>query len=128
MLRFKASSDSFRIRQRVELTVPATQLGHLLGAEGRRHKEITERTNTRIHFDNAPYTSKSKFSASPRFDLDAFQSAAPLRATMSGSCKEDVQNAIEDLQSLDRATKVCQVFLIISHRMVDFIFQENLSE
>ena len=106
----------------MELTLPVSQLGHLLGREGYRHKQIMKETNTQIHFDNAPYSSNSKSCRSSGFDLESFQSAAPLRVTITGHSAENVQKAIEALQILDRATQVCQASAII-HRNLDLFFR-----
>lgn len=119
---FLAATGNALIRRQVELTLPVSELGHLLGREGCRHKEIMKETSTRIHFENAPYASDSNSWRSSGFDLESFQSAAPLQAMITSHSEENIQKAIEALQSLDQEIQVCQVSGNI-HRNLECFFR-----
>lgn len=63
-------------------------------------------TNTRIHFDNLPYSIDVKADHCPEFNLDLFQSSCSIQATITGDTIKEVENAIKALVRLDRDTKV----------------------
>jgi hypothetical protein len=100
------STKSNPIRRCIELTLPPNQIGHLLGRDGYFHKQIMTDTNTRIHFDNAPYSIKLSSNQCLEFDLDLLESSSPIKATITGDTLEAVENAIKALKKHDRDVQV----------------------
>jgi len=70
------------------------------------------KTKTRIHFDNIPYSINSSSKQCPEFNLDLFQSSCPLKATITGDTIEAVEDAATALEKLVQTTQVCKIFLI----------------
>jgi hypothetical protein len=94
------------IRRQIELSLPPNQIGHLLGRNGQLHKLIMKKTNTRIHFDNVPYSTSKSDKQCPEFNLDLFQSSYTLTATITGSTEEAVNNATKDLEDHEQDIQV----------------------
>jgi hypothetical protein len=103
---YKRSHQSNLISRCIQLSILPNQIGHLLGRDGQNHKKIMNDTNTRIHFDNAPYSINLSSNQSSEFNLDLFQSSDSLKATITGETIEAVENAIKELEELDRVTQV----------------------
>ena len=93
------------IRRLIKLSTPPSHIAYLLGRNGDWHKSITAETNTRIHFDNVPY-STSKETQYPDFNLELFQSSHSLTATITGQTIEAVDNAVKALENLDQEIQV----------------------
>ncbi len=100
------------IRRHIELSLSPNQIGHLIGRDGHLHKNIMNKTKTRIHFDNIPYSINSSSKQCPEFNLDLFQSSCPLKATITGDTIETVEDAAKALEKLVQTTQVCKIFLI----------------
>ncbi len=99
-------TESNLIRRCIELTLPPNQIGHLLGRDGRFHKQIMTDTNTQIHFDNAPYSIKLSSNQCPEFDLDLLESSDPIKAIITGDTLEAVENAIKALEKHNQYVQV----------------------
>ncbi len=99
------------IRRRIELTLSPNQMGHLLGRGGQFHKQIMTNTNTRIHFENAPYSIKLYSKRDSEFNLDLFQSSCPLIAIITGDTLEAVESATKALEKRDQDVQVRKRFL-----------------
>jgi rRNA processing protein Krr1/Pno1 len=108
------------IHRRIELFLPSNQIGHLIGRNGHLHKSIMSETETRIHFDNVPYSISTSKQCTD-FNLDLFQSSSTITATITGETVEAVENAIKALKELDRTTQVCKIFLSRCVSKLDFV-------
>lgn len=97
----KTTHPIYSIRQQIELSLTVDQIGPLLGRNGRLHKNIMEKTETQIHFENLPYSTHSRNKHDSDFDLDSFQSLSPIQVTISGRTLEAIDDAIQALE--DRA-------------------------
>ena len=106
------------VRRSIELTLPSNQIGYLLGRDGCSHKKIMSETKTRIHFNNAPYSIKSKAKRPSEFNLDLFQSSSLLQATITGDTVEAVENAAKALEQLVQITRVGRSFFFNKNQIL----------
>ncbi len=102
----RSKNRSKKIRRHIELSLPSNQIGYLLGRQGNLHKKIMKDTNTRIHFNNVPYSISSSSKRPAEFNLDLFQSSSPLTVTIIGDQIENIEKAATALQKLDQTTQV----------------------
>ena len=90
----------------MELDISANKLCHILGRNGSWQQQTAKETRTQIHFENAPFSSNSKVNRCPDFNLDAFQSPAPLKVKIAGQNLEDVQKAADAVKKREAIVQV----------------------